>query len=634
MVGSQNVLRASGLRVRLDTGEAILEGIDLEVRQGEIVGLVGESGSGKSTTAVALLGFSTPGARIEAGELTVAGQARPLGAEMREARGRDITYVPQNPGKALNPAVRVGGAVAEMLKVHRPDLLSRDAVERCLETVGLPGTDAFSKRFPHQLSGGQQQRVCIATALACGPPIVVLDEPTTGLDVVTQAHILEELVRLRDEQGVGMLYVTHDLSVVAQIADRIIVMYAGRIVEEGPTAVLLRRPRHPYTRGLIASIPDHAAPSSLQPMPGVAVAVGERPAGCSFAPRCAMATADLCDRVQPELTVVSPGHVVSCHNWEITPEVVRLPAKGAARADEAGRRTVVLEVRALRAEYPDRFSTVVAARDVNFQLQQGQSLALVGESGSGKTTIARAIAGLHTHVSGEIRLDDELVPPRARNRKPSHRRFVQLISQDPADALNPRHSVRESVGRPAKVLRGMKGRALDSEVALLLESVRLPSRLATRYPEELSGGERQRVAIARALAARPTVLVCDEITSALDVSVQAAVLDVLTDLRTEMGVSLLFITHDLGVVSTIADQTMVLENGIVCEHGPTRSLLTAPEHPYTRQLLASAPSLAEAIAAWTKTDAAPIEAAVAHPRTVGESTARSPRAKCPDPFDT
>jgi peptide/nickel transport system ATP-binding protein len=294
------LLRLSRLRVELSTGDPIVEGIEFEMRPGEIVGLVGESGSGKSTTAVSLLGYATAGARIVSGELEIAGTPRPMSDAMRPARGRDITYVPQNPGTSLNPAQRVGRAIEQMIAVHRPDRLTPDAAERMLDIVGLPGTDAFARRFPHQLSGGQQQRVCIATSLACDPSVVVLDEPTTGLDVVTQARILRELVRLRDEQGVAMLYVTHDLSVVAQIADRIMVMYAGRIVEEGSAPDVLRRPRHPYTCGLMASIPDHAAPTQLEPMPGLAAAVGERPPGCAFAPRCPIASPGVCDVETPE----------------------------------------------------------------------------------------------------------------------------------------------------------------------------------------------------------------------------------------------------------------------------------------------------------------------------------------------
>jgi peptide/nickel transport system ATP-binding protein len=588
------VLRLDGLRVEAPDGEAIVEDVSLELRRGEILGVVGESGSGKTTTALALFGYAQGGARIAAGEFTLNGERLESFQAMRAARGRLISYLPQNSGTALNPALRVRSAIGDMMREHRgrDDAAARAAV---LGKVGLPADEDFQGRFPHQLSGGQQQRVCTAIAIVGEPPMIVLDEPTTGLDVVTQAHVLEELLRLRDEERVAMLYVSHDLAVVGQIADRIAVMYAGRIVEEGPAGEVLSQPRHPYTRGLLSSIPDHSAPRRLEPMSGVVVGVGERPPGCAFAPRCPMRVPH-CDAAMPPLEPVAPRHAVRCYEWQRTPELPREREDLAARA-MAHEAAPVLDVAHLRAEHRGWGAPVVAAEDISFSVARGECVALVGESGSGKTTIARAIAGLHPAAGGAIRLGGEELAATARRRDREQRRRVQIIFQNPSEALNPRHTVRAAVARPLRVLGRLSRTAADAQVAELLEQVRLPARVADRYPEELSGGERQRVAIARALGPKPELIVCDEITSALDVSVQAAVLKLLEDLRAELGLSMLFITHDLGVVATIADRVLVLERGHICEEGPVGTLLNAPRHPYTQRLLAAAPSLAGYIAA-------------------------------------
>jgi peptide/nickel transport system ATP-binding protein len=592
----QVVLEVSGLTVQVARGEPIVEDVALQLKQGEIVGLVGESGSGKTSTALALLGYSAAGVKIVSGTLSLVGTQVRMDDSLRPSRGSTISYIPQDPNRALNPSLRVTGAIRDVVKAHRADADQNETVTRLLGTVGLPSSQEFARRYPHQLSGGQQQRVSIALALSCDPKVMVLDEPTTGLDVVTQDLILKELLRLRDEQNLSMVYVTHDLAVVANIADRIVVMYAGRIVEQGRADVVLRRPRHPYTQGLLASIPDHLAPRTLESMPGVAVAVGERPGGCSFAPRCGQKTAR-CELERPPLAEIAATHEVRCFHWEDTPLV-----KSSHRVTEAPnlgeQGQSILRVDQLCAEHRLRRETLVVARDVSFTVSAGSCVALVGESGSGKTTIARAIAGLHPVASGRILLGDEVLPSLIRRRSLDQRRRVQLVSQNPASALNPRQTVEQAIERPARVLRGMDRRAARAEVARLLECVRLPQRSAQRYPVELSGGERQRVAIARALAAEPDVILCDEITSALDVSVQAAVLKVLEDLRRELGLSVLFITHDLGVISTIADEVLVLEVGNVCERGPTSEVLNAPKHPYTKRLLEAAPSISDALGKW------------------------------------
>lgn len=585
-------LHLSGLWVRLRTGQSIVRDLSLRIGDGDILGLVGESGSGKSTTALALLGYSAPGVEIPAGDLIIAGEAIPLNEAARQARGRLVTYVPQNPGTALNPAQRIGRAILDVLAAHRPDRLDDTIVASTLEAVGLPGDVAG--RYPHQLSGGQQQRACIAVSLACEPAVVVLDEPTTGLDVITQDRILTELLRLRKHQKLSMLYVTHDLSVVAQVADRIAVMYAGHIVEDGVTAEVLTKPLHPYTRGLIASIPDHQAPVALESMPGTAPSIDEDLPGCPFAPRCPQATQECRDVFPPH--EVFGTRTVCCHHWQVTPPVSRGQAP-SVRVDQRGE--TMLAVTHLHAEHRARRERVVAANDVTFELRRKECIALVGESGSGKTTIARAIAGLHETTGGTITLGGTELSRAPRKRSPAQRRRIQLIFQNPSDALNPRHTVRTAIARPAHLFFNLRGARLEEEVDNLLERVRLPERLSRRYPAELSGGERQRVAIARALAARPDVLLCDEITSALDVSVQAAILKLLMDLRVETDVALLFITHDLGLVRLVADQVIVLEHGAVCEQGTADHVLSTPAHPYTQALLAAAPSFSTLRAAPT-----------------------------------
>ena len=598
MSGVQTALSVSKLRIELPSGVALIDDVGLELAPGEILGLVGESGSGKTTTALSVFGYQTGGLKMTAGEVSIAGENISADDTFKGARGRLVSYVPQNPGTALNPSMRVANAIEDTIRAQRNGGREAEWSRKLLERVGLPGDPDFGERYPHQLSGGQQQRVCIAVSLAPDPAVIVLDEPTTGLDVVTQDRILKELVRLRDEHDVAMLYITHDLAVVAQIASRIAVMYAGRIVEEGPTEEILRRPRHPYTRGLLGATPDHLQPSVLESMAGIAVGAEERSAGCPFAPRCPQRRPH-CEERFPPSEEAEPDHSVHCFEWRRTPPLVRAPLineTDPSSVTEGG--DFILEIEDLSAEYQSRRETVVAARGISFRVEQQGCVALVGESGSGKTTIARSIAGLHPISGGRVVLEGEELPSLARNRSREQRRRVQLVFQNPAEALNPRHTVASSIARPAQVLQGMNRREREVEVERLLEAVRLPSQIGSRYPRELSGGERQRVAIARALAAAPELLICDEITSALDVSVQAVVLELLRELRRELGLAVIFISHDLGVVSTIAERLLVLEDGVMVERGETGAVLSSPEHPYTRRLLDSAPSLSGASAAW------------------------------------
>jgi peptide/nickel transport system ATP-binding protein len=583
-------LSVDGVTISARSGAVIVQDVSFQVRAGEVLGIVGESGSGKTTLSLATLAYARPGATIVAGCAEILGQdllaARP--ERIQFSRGLEIAYVPQDPGTALNPSLRVETMLREMVRAHRPGSDWRSAVSATLTKVGLPADTAFRRRFAHQLSGGQQQRLTIATALICEPSVLVMDEPTTGLDVITQSVILTEIKRLCQETGVAIVYVSHDLAVVSGIANHIAVMYAGRIVEYGPATGLLRRPRHPYTLGLISSIPDHREPRKLRGIPGVAVGVNDRPPGCAFAPRCGQ-RADECESAVPPLEGVGPDHSVRCIRSRLTPDL----APGDRRISEPRRGQSLLVIEQLRAEHRGRVGLVVAADDVTFTIGRHECVALVGESGSGKTTIARCVAGLHPATSGVLRFDGQPLAPLARRRPRDHRRRIQIVFQNPYDSLNPKHTVERSIARPL-LLFGLAGkRQVRSKVAELLGQVRLPAGTAERYPAELSGGERQRVAIARAIAAAPDLLICDEVTSALDVSVQAVVLDLLADLRRRLGLAVLFITHDLGVVASVADRVLVLERGNVREEGPVEQILSAPSHPYTRALIAAAPSLPE-----------------------------------------
>jgi peptide/nickel transport system ATP-binding protein len=431
-------------------------------------------------------------------------------------------------------------------------------------------------------------------ASVCEPPVAVLDEPTTGLDVLTQDRILTELARLRDEDGMAMVYVSHDLAVVAKMADQIVVMYAGRVVENGPAAEVIERPRHPYTRALVAAIPDFRRPRALQGIPGVSVGVGEWPVGCAFAPRCEHQQ-ERCHSAVPDLAQATSQHSVRCVRWDeiALPEAAAMGARPAiAATDEAP----LLEVAELEVRYRSGRTARPAVDGVSFGIESGRCVALVGESGSGKTTVGRCIAGLHVPTAGRISFDGVELAGASRSRSLDQRRRIQIVFQNPFESLNPRHRVGASIERPLRVLRRLSRTDAQREVGDLLERVRLPNRLGERFPIELSGGERQRVAIARALAAKPDLLICDEVTSALDVSVQAAVLELLAELQRDLRLSMLFITHNLGVVACIADSVLVMDRGSLCESGPVSQVLSAPTDEYTQRLLSAAPCLPDAAA--------------------------------------
>lgn len=584
------VCTVAGLRVRL-TGTAtdVVEGFDLAISPGEIVGLVGESGSGKTTAGTALLGYARRGARIDDGTITVAGHdLRSMSDdEIRRIRGVDVAYVPQDPSSALNPSHRIGAQLRELLDLHDVGPAGeRDAAIRAiLPEVGLPNDDEFLRRYPHQLSGGQVQRVALAMVFLPRPKVLVLDEPTTGLDVTTQGMVLSTLANLCERYDVAALYVTHDLAVVSQISDRVAVLYAGLVVEIGPTARIFAEPAHPYTRALLGAIPLLHQPFKLTGIPGATPPPGHRPSGCRFHDRCEFAVAE-CATTDPQLVDVSADHAARCIRlaelppWDASDRIL-------ADTDPQARRDVVLSVHDLDVSYGR--STVV--HGVTFDLAQREIVALVGESGSGKTTISRCIGGLHDQWSGVVEFEGAALATSSRRRTTEQRRQVQYVFQNPYQSLNPRRTIEQILTRPLRIF-GIASSRKDARdrAATLLDDVQLGSRVLGLRANRLSGGERQRVAIARALAAEPAVLVCDEITSALDVSIQASIVDLLLGIKHARGISMVFVTHDLPLVRTIADRILVLSGGRVVEQGLTAQVLDAPQEEYTRTLISHTPT--------------------------------------------
>jgi peptide/nickel transport system ATP-binding protein len=571
--------------------------VSFQIGQHESFGLVGESGCGKTTMALAITRYLPRNGKVSSGSITVNGQdlASLNRGALRSLRARTVSMVYQEPGRALNPSIRVGRQVGEVFEVaglSRSDAAGR--AEEALRTVQISDPGRVLRSYPHQLSGGMLQRVVIAMALGAEPNLLILDEPTTALDATVEAEILELISSLREEFRTAILFISHNLAVIAKMCERVGVMYAGELVEEGPAREVFEQPRHPYTVGLLRCIPrrgqrkDHGR---LDTIPGFLPAPGEVPAGCVFAKRCALAD-DRCTTESPPPYPVGADRTSRCHHHEqapalprATPEDVRLPPPDEAAAP-------VISLRKLAKTYTVRHDKVQALVDVDLDLYLGETLGLVGESGSGKTTLARVLVGLTPPDAGSsLELEGRALAALATKRSREQLKGMQIIFQNPDSALNRRHSVRHLIDRSLTKLAGLTGAAREQSLQEIVRSVRMEPRHLGLRPAQLSGGLKQRVAIARAFAGKPRVLVCDEPTSALDVSVQAAILNLLADLQAKERVTYLFISHDLGVVRYLADRIAVLYLGRVMEYANAEAVFTGPHHPYTEALLSAVPSL-------------------------------------------
>jgi peptide/nickel transport system ATP-binding protein len=566
----------------------VVGGVSFGARPGRITGLAGESGSGKTTAVLSAIAYLPPGARRLSGEAQLDGQSiLDLGRDaLRRLWASEISYVAQDAGAALNPARRIGSQLEEILTVNRG--LSRDAARRraveLLQAVRLPDAAWARRRYPHEFSGGQLQRIAIAMALAPEPRVIIFDEPTTGLDVTTAAEVIAMLGAVIRERGLAAIYISHDLALLAAISDEMVVFYAGEVVESGPTRDLIMTPRHPYTRALLDALPSverALRPRGISGLPPGRVIVDR----CSFAPRCSYAEAR-CSEEHPALMAVEPDRLVRCvRAGELGP----LPSEAAPILQPGRERqgTTILEVEGLVCEYGHGAERVVAVDGVSLEVREREVVGLVGESGSGKSTIGRAITGLLAPCAGTLRWRGEELPPSGRRTHAQHRE-LQIIFQNPDSSLNPRHTVGQLIGRAVALFRDdVPPRARVDLIADALHEVQLDSALMSRYPHQLSGGQKQRVAMARAFVARPRLVVCDEIISGQDVSVQATILELVRTMQREHETALLFISHDLAAVRSIAQYVYVLQGGRVQEHAATERLFEAPTADYTRRLLAA-----------------------------------------------
>ena len=576
----------------------VLRGLTLTVGRGEAYGLVGESGCGKSTAALAIVQYLPRNGRVRGGKILIDDRdvLSLSRGQLLRLRADAVSMVYQNPGTALNPSIRIGRQVAEVFTVRgasRSEALERAREALVLVQIADPGS--VMQRYPHQLSGGMQQRVIIAMALAKDPSLLILDEPTTGLDATVEAEVLDLVAALQAKLHTSVLFISHNLGVIAKMCDRVGVLYAGRLVEEGAVAQVLHDPRHPYTVGLLRCIPrggvrkDHGR---LDTIPGFLPNLTEQaPPGCVFAPRCGLAQ-EICHTEEPPLYPLGVGHVSRCHFHEQAQTLPRELAADLAlpAIDRAGE--PLLQFDDIGKVFHQHGNAINALAGVSAVIWPGETLGLVGESGSGKTTFARVLVGLSSPDAGaKITLDGDPLPALATKRSRGQQKALQIVFQNPDSALNRRHSVRRILRRALKKLAGLGGEAAEQRMLDLMSSVRLAERYVSAMPGQLSGGLKQRLAIARAFAGDPKLVLCDEPTSALDVSVQAAILNLLVELQAQSRVSYLFISHDLGVVRYVSDWIAVLYLGRLMELGPAEVVFAGPHHPYTEALLSAVPTI-------------------------------------------
>jgi peptide/nickel transport system ATP-binding protein len=582
----------------------VLQDVSFRVRRGEAYGLVGESGCGKSTVAMAALRYLPRNGKVKAGKIFIAGEdVQKLNADaLRAMRANAISMVYQDPGRALNPSLTIARQVSEAFEAA--GLAHEEALQRTfemLQRVRIAEPARVMDSYPHQLSGGMQQRVVIAMALASNPALLILDEPTTGLDATVEAEVLDLIAQLREELGTAVLFISHNLAVIGRMCERVGVLYAGKLVEEGATQDVFARPRHPYTVGLLRCLPTTGRSKDSERLDTIAGSLplpGSVTQGCIYAERCRLAD-DRCRRDAPPPYRVSAAHgdqMSRCHYHERAIDLPRanaeaLPTRGDTPFDgEASTR--VLRAENLSKTFHVSSGPLRAVDNVSIDLASGETLGLVGESGSGKTTLAKLMLGLLTPDAGSVlELDGTPLAARVTRRNDEQVKSLQIVFQNPDSALNRAHSVKRLIGRALSRLTALRGPAIDERLASLTAAVRLPERYLGSRTRQLSGGLKQRVAIARAFAGEPRVVVCDEPTSALDVSVQAAILNLLADLQRERGVSYVFISHDLHVVRYLSDRIAVLYLGRLLEIGPAAAVFNGPHHPYTEALLSSVPTL-------------------------------------------
>ena len=618
-MGESPALRIENLSISYRVQRGLVRAVrdvSLTIHRGEAYGLVGETGCGKSTLAYAVMRYLGTNGQLDRGRIFLYGEdlARKSDAEMQPIRGARLAMVYQDPATALNPSLRVGFQIAEVAETHLG--LSRAAAHQraleMLERVRMPDPQAVAERFPHQLSGGMQQRAVIAMALVTRPQVLIMDEPTTALDVTVQAVVLDLIRELRREFDSAILYITHNLGVIASICDRVGVMYAGQLVEEASVADFFAYPRHPYSRGLLNCLPrlDTSKDThQMIPIPGHPPASTDPATGCSFALRCSFANEE-CQTILPALVEATAGHLTRCPRWKILTKGQEPAGTKLMPCRPTGTETTIpvasqrpeglLEVRDLKHYFATtrgrslfqfrRAARWVRAVDgVTLCLPPHTTLGLVGESGCGKSTLAQCIIGLLQPSAGQLFFDGKNITTTVRKRDRGTIRKLQIIFQNPDASLNPRYTVGYAVERPLVLFRGLKGRELRAEVIRLLQVVNLNETYVHRYPAQLSGGEKQRVAIARAFAGMPSTVICDEPISSLDVSVQATVINLLLQLQAEHGTSYLFISHDLSVVRYLADLVAVMYLGQIVEVAQTEELFRPPYHPYTETLLAAVP---------------------------------------------
>jgi len=598
MTGARLVVE--DLRVTLaGTQIDVVDDVSFSVGPGEILGLVGESGSGKTSVALALLGYARRGLRLDGGQVLLDGNDMLSASEgeLQHLRGSVVAYVPQDPASALNPTLRVGSQLREALRFHADrsgSPLEQDLrLKQVLTDVGLDSVPHLMHAYPHQLSGGQQQRATIAMAFALRPQLIVLDEPTTGLDVSTQRQVLNTVRSLCDSYGSSAVYVSHDLAVVGELATSVVVLYAGRVMEAGPTALLFRESRHPYTNRLLRAVPSLDRLEVLEGIPGQPPRPTRRPPGCAFAPRCSFAEEE-CSQSEISLIELDEGRRrVRCRRINDIEDQFSSDSVATSRAhpdpDASWSTEPLLNIQRLCASY----GTKEVLSNIAFEVRPEECVAIVGESGSGKTTLARCIAGLHARWSGELTFAGNPLEPTTRRRDKRTLESVQYVFQNPYTSLNPRKTVGQSVEESLIQFRPEMSRGeRRSHVVEALSEVSLGPDSVRRFPDQLSGGERQRVAIARALVARPRLLLCDEVTSALDVSIQATVIEMLRRLQVEHRLAMIFITHNLALVRSIAQSVVVLSEGRIVESGPVTAVLDRPQHAYTVGLIANIPHFA------------------------------------------